>query len=216
MPGLMKQEAGRTDRAQSDRQPRPNERRQSGRRRGQNVTAEEQDLYDATVGQAYNLIYDDEVLPRILKRLNGPNPVESLATVAVMVMGRVEDSALKENRKIPGDVMLHAGMEVLQDLASLAAEAKVYKYDKAEKEAALYQALDQYRQMREGQGRLDRESLRRDWAQMMQAEQQGRLDEVLPGADKLAERARGRKQAGQQAMQRGKANMAGRQGQEAQ
>ena len=226
MPGLMSQGAAanrrpqsdrpQSDRSQPDRAARQQPQAGGGQRKpGQNVTAEEQDMYDATVGQAYNLIYDDKAMPAVLERLAAGDPVESLATTTVMVMARVEDSAMKEDIKIPGDVMLHAGMEVLGDLAGLAADANIHTFDKSEKEAALYQALDQYRQMREGQGRLDRETLRQEWNQLMQAEQEGRLEEVLPGAGKLAQRAQGRNQAGTEPMNLGNANKAGRSQQEA-
>ena len=218
MVGLMKQQgAGQGPSRRGAEQAGPGRQAGAGgpRKGGRNVTPQEQDLYDATVGQAYNVIYDDKAMPAVLERLATGDPVESLATTTVMVMTRVEDSAKKQDIKIPGNVLLHAGMEVMGDLAGLAADAKIHTFDKAEKEAALYQALDQYRTMREGRGELDRQALRQEWGQLMQAEQQGRLEQVLPGAGKLAERAQGRKQAGSEAMNRGKANMAGRPQQEA-
>lgn len=202
MPGLMKT-ANPQSQMQGPAQPGRGQAQQPRQQQAGGAPPEEQELYNATVGQAYNLIYDDKVMPRVLNRLSASDPVDGLAATTVMVMDRVEDSAEKQGVKIPGDVMLHAGMEVMGDLAGLAKDARIHEYDKAEKEAALYQALDQYRQMRDGQGRLDKQAIRQDWDMLMQAEQEGRLEDVLPGAGRLAERAQARRDAGSRAQQAG-------------
>lgn len=207
MPGL--KSGGRPAARQRNQMPRQDAMRQpspergdgEGRQRRGNVSEQEQQIYDATVGQAYNLIYDEKVMPGILQRMQAGEPVESLATTTVLVVSRVKDSADKEGIDIPGDVLFHAGMEVLQDLANLSAQAGIHEYGQDEKEAALYQALDTYRDMMEQSGKLDSAAMQRDWDMLMQADKAGRLDEVLPGASKLAERAQQRRSEGQRAMQ---------------
>ncbi|MBP2230835.1 hypothetical protein J2847_004144 [Azospirillum agricola] len=145
-----------------------------------NVTPEEQAQYDQFIDRAFRLIYDQKSFPTILKRLTAtPDPVEGLAAVVVMVVTRLRDSAKQQGVEISPDVLYHGGAELLEDVADTAAKAGIYQYTPEEMEKALYRALDLYRTM-ERRGGGDPRPYQQDWDALMQADQQGRLGEMLP------------------------------------
>jgi hypothetical protein len=152
------------------------------------VSPEEQKLYERVVANAYNLIYDKKSMPEILKSLNGDIPGEALAMTAATVVKRVADSARENGNPIPGDVLLHAGQEILEELADLQTEAGIADLPPQEVEAAFYKALDLYREMAQADGTLDEGALEQDFKTMVEANAAGELDQVLPGADAAADR----------------------------
>lgn len=161
------------------------------------VSPEEQKLYERVVANAYNVIYDKKSMPEILKSLNGDIPGEALAMTAATVVKRVADSARENGQPIPGDVLLHAGQEILEELADLQNEAGIADLPPQEVEAAFYKALDLYREMAQADGTLDEDALEQDFKTMVEANAAGELDQVLPGANAAADRF----EAGMAAMQ---------------
>jgi len=165
-----------------------------------NVSPEEQQQYEGFVGNYLRLVYqDDEMRPALLESLGGDgNPVEGLANTAAMVVKRLVDSARGKGADISQDVIFHAGAEeIIPDLAELQADAKIADLGEQEIEAAMYRALDIYREAEMGEGNLDTETLSRDMAEMVEADKQGRLGEMVPGAEKAAQRL-GREVEGEQ------------------
>lgn len=158
-----------------------------------NVSPEEQKLYEMTVRNALTLVYDEKAMPSILQSLQGGgNPVAGLADTAAMVMARVEESAAEAGQQLSGDILLHAGTEVLEDLANLAREAGVYEFSEEDTESALYQAMDRYRQMKADKGELDGGVFQQDMAQLEQMNQSGELDREFPGlAEHFTKRQQG-------------------------
>jgi hypothetical protein len=152
-----------------------------------NVSPEEQQAYDAFIDNGAELIYRKEAMPQLVESLRGAdNPIEGLANTLAMVVMRLEDSAEKAGQEMSGDVMLHAGSELLQMLAEMSEAANIHTFSEEDQEAALYQALDIYRSTRQEEGRLPVEELQNDMQMLMQAEQSGTLDEVLPGISEYA------------------------------
>jgi hypothetical protein len=150
-----------------------------------NVSPEEQAEYDRFMDRAFRLIYDAKVFPGLLERLRAtPDPVEGLASVTVMVVTRLQDSARQQGVAISPDVLYHGGLEIMEDLAATAEKARVHAYTDKEMEAALYQALDLYRQTESASGGIDQQAAAQDWDALVQADQQGRLHEALPGIGK--------------------------------
>ncbi len=146
---------------------------------GEQASPEEQQQYDMFVNNAYQMLYDDKVLPGVLKSLQGNgDPKEGLANTAAMVVMRVEESAKQNGREISPDVLYHGGTEILESLAETAEAAGLHEYSEDELEGALYRALDIYREMKGGQ--LNRDAIQQDFAAIVQADQQGNLTDMLP------------------------------------
>jgi hypothetical protein len=152
------------------------------------ATPDEQRMYDTLVNKAYEVIYQGgKTNPQILKSLEGGGePVDGLANTTAMVMMRLEDAGERQGKKFPPDVMLHAGVEVLEDLADLAGQAKIHKFNEEEIQGATYQALDIYRATRQKQGKLDMPAIQQDFQQIMEANKAGQLGELLPGVEEGA------------------------------
>lgn len=146
-----------------------------------NVSPEEQAQYDQFMDRAFALAYDERTFPTIMNRIvKAPDPVEGLAAVTAMLVGRLKDSAARQNVPLSPDVLYHGGAALLEDLADTAGKAGLHDYTPDEVEGALYRALDIYRGM-EGENPAGRQAVAQDWEMMVQADRAGTLDRVLPG-----------------------------------
>ena len=163
---------------------------EAGGEEGSNVSPEEQKQYDQFVGNGMKLIFNKQGVQNILKAIKGDGkPVDGLANALVMVVTRLEDSAEQAGQKISPDVVMHGGVELLEQLADLAQKAGVHDFSKKELDGALYRAMDLYRERRQQQGKLPVDQLKGDFQQMQQAEQQGTLENDLPGITQFAQNA---------------------------
>ena len=152
-----------------------------------NVTAEEQQQYDQFVTNGMKMLDDRKALPKILESIEaGGKPAEGLANALAMLVMRLEDSSTQQGQKISGDVMLHGGTELLEQMVELVEQAGGHKFTEKEMEAALYLALDQYRTTRQQQGKLPEEELQSDMQELMRADQAGGLEEMIPGIGEYA------------------------------
>jgi hypothetical protein len=157
-----------------------------------NVTPEEQEVYEQVVANAQMLIYDKKSMGGIVESLKGDGvPIEGLANTAVMVAKKVFDSAAEGGVSVPGDVMFHAGAEIVEELADLQKEAGIADLSQEQIDGAFLRAQDIYREMSEADGTVDREAAAQDMQALVEADQAGRLDEVLPGASAAAQRYQG-------------------------
>lgn len=161
-----------------------------GAEQSANVTAEEQSSYDRFVTNGMQMLYNPQALPQLLESVRGDgNPIQGLANALVTLVTRLEDSAEQAGDQVSGDVMLHGGTELLEQMVELAEEAGVHKFTDEEIESALYLAMDTYRTTRQQQGRLPEEQLAADMQQLVQADVAGELEQLLPGIGKYAEKA---------------------------
>jgi len=155
-----------------------------------NVTPEEQAQYQQFVENGAKMLYSDNVLPKLLESLQGDgSPVEGLANALSTIVMRLEDSAEQSGQPLSGDVMMHGSTELLGLMVEVAEAAGVHKFEDKEEEAALFQAFDQYRVTRQQQGKLPEDQLKADMNQLLQAEQSGNVDDVLPGISEYAKSA---------------------------
>jgi hypothetical protein len=158
-----------------------------------NVSPEEQQLYDTVVKKAGDIIYGDgKVMPEILHSLEparepakdpaGGNPaVLALANTAVQIVSKLDISSKEQNIEIPDDVLYHAGAEIIEMLAEVAEAAKIHDYTQEEINGALVQAVDSYRTIAERMGRTNDETLKGQFKEILDADSQGRLGDVVPG-----------------------------------
>ncbi len=144
-----------------------------------NVSPEEQQQYEAFVDAALQIIYGDS-FDDIFNRLrSGDDPAENLAHTAVEVIRRVDLSARDRNQQIPGDVMLHAGIEVIEELADRMKDLGIHDFGDEELEIVTYRALDLYRDKEIEAGELNQEGAQEDWRALQQANETGELDQMM-------------------------------------
>lgn len=152
-----------------------------------NVSPEEQKMYDVFVENGMQLLYDEKVMPQILQSIQATeDPAEGLGNATATLIIRLDDSAQKAGQEVSGDVKLHAAKELLEQMAELAEEAGVHEYSEGEMESAFYFALDAYRTTRQAEGKLNPEEFQGDMQEIQAADQEGRIDEVLPGISEYA------------------------------
>ncbi len=123
----------------------------------------------------------EEAAPTEADDPHGNGPVDGLAQATAMVVARVAGAAEQGGVKLSPDVVLHAGTEILEDLANLSKVAKIkdYSQDPQSFQQAYYKALDIYHQMLQGAGELDQQSAQADQQKMQQMDQQGTLDPLF-------------------------------------
>ena len=155
-----------------------------------NVTAEEQEQYNLFVTNGMKILHNMSSSKQLVEVIRGDgNPVQGLANALVLIVTKVEDSAKKGGQELTGDVLLHGGTELLEQIVEVAEAAGIHKFTEKQMESALYIAMDQYGQARQGQGALPDNQLRIDMQELQQADQQGNIEEMVPGITEYAENA---------------------------
>ncbi|MCP4536509.1 MAG: hypothetical protein GY832_05125 [Chloroflexi bacterium] len=145
-----------------------------------NVTPEEQAEYDKFVDNGSKLIFDENMAPQILKRIEEAEaPAEGLASVVVNLVLRLRDAARQSGAEIDPAILMHGGMELMENLAELSAAAGVHEFSEKEKESALYLAMDKFGTIELETGNLNKEALTEDMNMLQQADQSGGLDQLL-------------------------------------
>lgn len=165
---------------------------------GEQASPEEQALYDDFVGRAQSILLPQkgEVSGEILANLRGdfdpqaaqvfaqvepplaPSPQDAVSGTAVLLTLMIEASAMQEGIDYPDDVAMHAGAEVVEMLAAVSEAAGIHDFSDEEMEGMFYRALDLYRYVGP---RIDENALKQGFEQIVQADQAGKLNEVLPG-----------------------------------
>lgn len=156
----------------------------------QDATPEEQEQYNVFVGNGMKLIYSAKSFPKVLEMLQtGGDPKMALAQTAVAVMSRLVQSAEQSGQKPSGDVLLHGGTELFEELADLSTKAGIYDFanDPDAMEGAMFQAMDTFRGVMEQNGMIDQDAARKDMEQFEAMDRDGKLAPMLM---KLAENTR--------------------------
>lgn len=151
-----------------------------------NVTPEEQQLYEELVARGIVLLYDSKtkkIRSGILEMMKAdPNdPAGCLGEAAGSIMSRVEEVAAEGNVPADRDMLMQAGAEIFEQVAEAATEEGVYDFDKddAAFQKAYLIAVDTTRQNAVAGGRLTDEQAQADFGEIAQADQDGRLDELM-------------------------------------
>lgn len=162
-----------------------------------NVSPEEQAEYDTFVQKAGEIIYGEgEVMPEILESLAparepaqdpaaGNTAVQALANTAVQVVQKLDVASKEAGAQVSDDVLYHGGAEVVEMLAEVAEEGGIYTFTEEEIQGAFFQAVDSYRSIAQAMGRTDEETLKQQFGEVVAADEQGKLGELLPGAEAL-------------------------------
>lgn len=150
----------------------------------QQATPEEQAVYDRFVARGYQLIYDKAMFPKVLELLQGGgDPVEGLARATAMIVSRVAEAAKQADARLSGDVLLHAGTEIFEDLATLATDEGIHDFvgDADALEGAYFRALDIFRGMLQASGGIDQAAAKADFDRLVEMDKGGQLEQVFRG-----------------------------------
>lgn len=143
-----------------------------------NVSPEEQEQYSKFEENYMRLIYTEqgEVRPEILQSLQAgaeaqvdtqgegtPPHIMALASTAVTLVAKLDDSARESGKPLTDDVLVQGGTAVIEELAEVAEAAGVHDYSEDELSGALTVAMDMYRDKAIGDGRTDENTLKSQW-----------------------------------------------------
>ena len=145
-----------------------------------NVSDSEQAEYNLIVNNAYNLLYDN--MPKLLKSISGGgDPVTGLAQTVANTLSRLVNSAARSGKKIANEVVFHAGIEIIEDLADLAKDSDIHDFMPDELESATYLSVEIYRGLQQESGNIDPNEAAGDLEELQRAEADGTLDQAFPG-----------------------------------
>lgn len=172
----------------------PNDTTGFGEDREPNVSPEEQQQYDAFVKNAMQIMYrdDGQPEPEVLQRLStGKKPIDTMAQTLVWLVMMVEQDAKRQGQMLDDAVVMHGASEIMEHLIDLSDAAGLHKWKQAEMQGAWYQALDMYAEANDSAegGRFNKEEAAAEFAELQAADQEGRLDEVIPGFNQGTETA---------------------------
>ena len=160
-------------------------------------TPEQVEQYRRFVGLGYHLIYKGgRPNPKILEGLKTEDPREGLARTAVDIVMRLVTDAAKKNVPLDGAVVYTGGIELFSDLAALAGKVGIHKFTQPEIDSAFILAMDMAQKEMQAAGMLDIKDLARSVQEMNKADEEGRLDEVLPGLGKISDEVKAGVQKG--------------------
>lgn len=162
----------------------------SGQEDEPNVSPEEQAAYDQFMNNAYNIIYDETIAPKMLEIIKtAEDPKAALAMAAVNVVMTIQDSAAKDGQTISEDILVHGGVNVIEDIANFANVSGAHTYKPKDIEEASLAAMDLYGSMAVDRGLVDKDSAVSGYNDLIKANEEGRLEEVLPNAKDAAKYA---------------------------
>lgn len=156
-----------------------------------NVTPEEQAIYGKFMENYYRVVYGGDkgegpLAQEIVVTIqNTQDKVLALGASAEAVVRELADSAETAGKPIPKDVLMHAGTEVIGDLADLVEAAGIYDYTQDEMGKALQVGMSMYAQSKG----VPKEVFEQDFAMLQQAERDGTIEDVIPGITDVASRA---------------------------
>jgi hypothetical protein len=156
-----------------------------------NVTPDEQAAYDQFVKNSLEILYPHGeqagINPQIIKQLSVPgDPVNALAQTTIGVVVPLQQSAEKsgapwtQDDQLKSDIVLHGGIAIMEELATIAQSAKIHTYTQDELQGATYSAMDLYRQIGEKDGSLNTDDLKQQFDQIISADKAGAVQSVLP------------------------------------
>lgn len=167
-----------------------------------NVSPEEQAQYDEFVENGLRIIYAEgqeaEVSPPLLAQLRGEfgeevtamfqgaepplgsAPHDALSVTGAMIVLILDASADQAGAPVDDDVVMHAGVALLEELGEVSEAAGIADYSEQDLENAFYRAADLYRLV---SPRMDQAALQSQFEQIVAADKAGELGALLPGIE---------------------------------
>lgn len=144
------------------------------------ASEEEQGIYDTFVSMAMIALYDERMMPQLVRLLKSANdPVQAVAEIAASVAMRVYTKAQEDGAEIPGDVLLHAGREIVGLVIELAERAGIQPLTPEQAEEAFYAAADIFAGNAEEMGVYTEEIAKQDVQAINEMKASGRFDQVM-------------------------------------
>jgi len=123
-----------------------------------NVTPEEQKQYDTVVGKAMELLYADERLPVLVKKLRdgADNISAEIGHSAAMTLTTIARTVENQGQEIPEEILYSAGQEIVSQVTDIAEAAGIISPEQSQAvaEAALYEGLRLWGEMMTRDGKL--------------------------------------------------------------
>lgn len=94
------------------------------------ATPEEQQAYDKVVLAALQFIHDEKTHPAVVKSLKdlAADPAAAIGTTAFNILIALDE---KSGGQIPGEVLVPAALEIMNEVAELARAMKLFQVDEA-------------------------------------------------------------------------------------
>lgn len=106
-------------------------------------------------------------------------PVIALAATTVIIL--LEVLRQGGNERPEGYVILHAGTEILEDIAEISEKAGKHTFTQEEMGEALRKGADLFREAAAEEGMIDLDQVKAEFGEVVDADKQGRLGDVVPG-----------------------------------
>lgn len=144
------------------------------------ASPEEQQIYNMFVGMCMVLLWDTKFMQTAIEVIRKANTtMEGVAKVAAMVAFRVFSEGKSKGQEIPASVVLHGGMEVIDQVVELSLAAGFEPMTDQEVEMAHYGAADYFRDYVEKAGLADPEQMEMDRKEIEAMQADGRLAGVM-------------------------------------
>lgn len=161
---------------------------------GEAASPQEEAQMEQFLAQCKMLIYSrktPQTTQAIIQSLKaGNDPVKALANVALNVAQRVEASANQAGEQIDPAVLLQGGFMIVKDIADFSEQISKGQgtpvFTDKQVQQAYLMAVDMYRTQKQKSGDVNEGEAKQEWGSLVQADQSGQLDKVLPGADAAA------------------------------
>lgn len=153
------------------------------------ASPEEQRQYEQFFDQARKVLYKTPGIRDRIKaaKEEADDPAEAIASLVVMAVMRTEAGIAQKGSSVSEEAVFNAGLALVKDLADFSAEIGVHEFSEKETNGIMSRAADMYRML--NQDRIDQGEAQQEMQALQQASDEGRLDEVLPGAGQLAQMA---------------------------
>lgn len=124
------------------------------------ATKDQQRIYNRFVGLCMAFLWSEKFMPKAVKIIKAhPNETDAMAMIGATIVQRVFMAADSQGEPIPPEVLLHGGLEVMNEVATFAKAAGVEGIDPDEIETAYYLAADKVRDGLVKAGKLDPQEL---------------------------------------------------------
>jgi hypothetical protein len=147
---------------------------------GDQVTPEEQALYDKFVSMALIALYDQKTIDQSAQMIaSADDPTIAVAEVASSVALRVLADAQDNGVELTGDVLLHGGKEIVEAAIEVAEKVSGVDFDDQMMEASFFAAADMFKAEAEKMGMYGDDAKAEDIQAIEQMKASGQLEQMI-------------------------------------
>lgn len=144
------------------------------------ATPEQQAQYNRFYAYSILMLYNEDFIPKVQELFQkSPNAVEAAARVGSAIATRIYMGASKNGATIPPEVMLHAGQEVMGEIAEMARVSGLADLSEEDVETAYYLAADMTRSALEKAGKIDGKNAQADLENIRSLVGDDKLNEIV-------------------------------------